>query len=475
MATTKKVLTNTLAQFLGKICTVIASFFVVKIISGYGTDFYGNYVTTYEFLAFFGIIADAGLFAIAVREMSKTPEKTKYILGNILAMRLFLILGATVLAGLLAQLVPSYAPIVKIGIWITGISMGLTIIAGTLSSVLQARMKIQYFSTSLVIGKIVLAGLIFYISQLVWATPDHLFLTFLGAGVISNIIFTFLVYYFTQKEISIKLNFDFDWWKKTFKVSLPYGIALILQTLYLRIDLILISIILGSSAIGVYGLSARVMESFLILGVFFGQAILPKIAAEESDSKKSSSTLAWGMENLLIFALPLLIGVYAFAPKIVTLLSSAEFVSTDSFFGADSALYILAPTLAFAFFNQLFSFSLVAKNQQNYLLKINAIALSLNVILNLVFLKTYGIIAAAISTTLCELLILILLFYKINQQFQLKVSLKNIFWIILGNTLILSEIFLTPLHKHLIMATVVCGVSYGVFVYLFWKKLRQPI
>ena len=163
--TNKKVFINTITQFLGKMLTITASFFIVKIVAEFGADFYGNYVTSYEFLAFFGIIADAGLFTIAVREMSKNPQKTAFILGNIFSIRLLLIIFVTILAGISAQFIPSYSPLVKTGIWITGVSMALTIIAGTLSSVLQSRMKIHYFSGSLVLGKIILAILIYSLTN----------------------------------------------------------------------------------------------------------------------------------------------------------------------------------------------------------------------------------------------------------------------------------------------------------------------
>lgn len=486
MSTNNKVLKNAFAQFFGKFLTVLVAFIVVKIISSFGAQFYGNYVTTYEFLAFFGILADAGLFAIAVREISKFEQKqktegrlldprenTKFILSNILSMRLLLILGATLLAGIMAQFIPSYPLIVKLGIWITGLSMALTIIAGTLSSILQARMKIHFFSGSLVVGKIILAILIFLISFL-WSgikSPEALFFLFLWAGVISNLIFCLLVYFFVSREIKISLGFDFDWWRKVFKVSLPYGAALVLQTLYLRADLILISIILGAGAVGLYGVSARVLESFLVLGVFFGQAILPKISAEEHSHEKSSKTLSWGIEKLLIFSLPILLGVYFFAPDIILLLSSEEFLSKPDFFGADKVLLILAPTVFFAYFNQLFSFSLVSKNRQSYLLFVNGTALVFNIVLNLLFLKEYGIKAAAFSTIFCEALVFLLLSWEIKKHFTFYLSLSNLLYIFGINAILFGIIFLTPLKENLILAIAFCSLIYLSFLWTFRKKL----
>lgn len=468
MPTTKNVLINTFSQFLGKVGTVIASLVVVKIVASYGTEFYGNYVTAYEFLAFFGIIADAGLFAIAVRDITRAKEHPEFIFGNILTMRLGLIFLVTIIAGLLAQLIPNYPDIVKLGIWITGLSMALTIVAGTLSAILQARMKIYWFSGSLFFGKVILAALIALLAYQV--KPENLFYSFLWAGVISNFIFASLVFFFARREINISLKFDQAYWLKTLKESLPYGLALILQTLYLRVDLILISIILGAHAIGLYGISARIMESFLILGVFFGQAILPKLSHKENDQDHANQTLYWGAEKLLIFALPIVIGSFFFAKDIVLILSNHEFVSGTAFLGADVILKILIPTVFFAFFNQLFSFALVSKSAQNFLLIVNAGALALNLVLNLTFLPQYGLIAAAASTVFCEILVFGALFWKIRQHFQPAINKPNITLILSLNILILALLAFTPLNTSLLIAIPVCGLIYLTGLGIVWRR-----
>ncbi len=467
IATNGKVLFNTLSQFGGKILAIVASFVVLKIVTQFGIEFYGDYVTTYEFLAFFGILADAGLFAIAVREMSREKEKTEFILGNILSMRLLLILGVMILAGVCAQFVPSYSPIVKTGIWITALSMGLTIIAGTLSSVLQARMKIHFFSGSMVVAKLSLAAIVFWISQT--TLGGNLLLNFLWAGVVSNLIFAAAVAWFAAREVKITLRWNWDFLRKTLKVSLPYGLALILQTLYLRLDILLISLILGSAAVGTYGASTRVMESLLVLGVYFGQAMLPKISAEEKDNLAVGKSLVWAGEKLLLLSLPVIIGIEIFAPDIIRLISSEEFVSTAGVLGSDAMLRILVPTIFFAFFNQLFSFTLVAKNRQMYLLIVNATALAINAALNIWLLSTYGIIAAAVSTVFCEIVVFILLSREIRKHWRLPFSTKNILRIVAANILILIELLYTPAGESLFLGICVTAATYVALI-AFWRK-----
>jgi len=472
MATNRNVITNTFAQFGGKVGTVIASFIVVKIVSGYGTEFYGDYVTAYEFLAFFGVFADAGLFAIAVRDISRKAQAPGFVLGNILAMRLALILLAVLAAGFAAQFIPTYSEAVKTGIWITGLSMGLTIIAGSLSAILQARMKIHLFSGSLVTAKVVLATLVFALSTGLLLPPTSgidLFLRFLWAGVVSNVIFCALIFFWARREVSVTLQFDQTYWRDTIRTSLPYGLALVLQTLYLRADLIIISLLLGSASVGIYGVSARVLESFLVLGVFFGQALLPKLAGNDHEA---DNTLQWGLEKAGLFALPIIIGTMAFSGDIIKFLSSTEYLTTATQIGSDQLLYILVPTVLFAFINQIFTFALVSKNQQKKLLLINAIALALNISLNFYFIPQYGLLAAAVSTVICEALVFAFLFRLARKNFTWPVKWSNWGLIIMANIGLYAGLKLPYINDNLLLAVAVSAVYYLGFIAYFRKQLQ---
>ena len=57
--------------------------------------------------------------------------------------------------------------------------------------------------------------------------------------------------------------------------------------------------------------------------------------------------------------------------------------------------------------------SLIAKNQQRYLLLIYLVIAVINIILNLIFIPMFGYIASAIITGITEFLIFVLLAIKI--------------------------------------------------------------
>ena len=74
------------------------------------------FTVIFAFLGFFAIVADMGFYNVAVREISKYPEKAKDIMGNIFSLRVIFALIFLALAPLVGYLVPVYSEGVKIGI-----------------------------------------------------------------------------------------------------------------------------------------------------------------------------------------------------------------------------------------------------------------------------------------------------------------------------------------------------------------------
>src|SRR3990167_1808204 len=174
MSMARKILSNTFIQIGGKIVGALISVVIVKLITNFlSVEGYGQYVSVYEFLAFFGIIADLGLFTIAVREMAKNEQPSEFILGNILSMRTLFSVGAMGLAILVAFIVPQYqGTYIPIGVAIASISVFFSILNGTVSSVLQIHLKMQYPTIALVVGKIVSVGYMIYVILVAFQAPS---------------------------------------------------------------------------------------------------------------------------------------------------------------------------------------------------------------------------------------------------------------------------------------------------------------
>ena len=428
MSTARKILSNTIAQVLGKISVALLGLAVVKISTSYlSVEGYGEYILVYELLAFFGIAADLGLFTIAVKEMSEDEKNIPKIIGNILSLRTILVVLTMLLAVSAVFLMPNYAGTrIPLGVAIASITVILTILNGTISSVLQVKFKMQIASIATVLGKFISVGAMVYV--VFYGFPNDTttgFYMLLAAGILGNFIMLLTTNYHVRKITTLKYQFDIQFWKSVLKKSLPYGIALILNTIYFRIDAILISVMRGSEEVGVYGVAMKMLEHFAILPLYFMNSVLPVLTkAIKEKSEKYKEIIRYSFDFLAALAIPMVVGGVILAYPIIFIVSTPEFLSrlSEGFFGSDIAFQILIFALLFQFLNVLFAFILISIDKQTKLLYINGACVIFNLITNIIFIPKYGFAAAAVTSVLSELFILILTYFTAKKYLKFSIN-----------------------------------------------------
>ncbi|MBN2306775.1 flippase [Candidatus Peregrinibacteria bacterium] len=445
MSIARKILENTFVQFGGKIITAVLSVFVLKMISGYlGTAGYGDYTTVYQYLAFFGIAADFGIFTITVKEMSKDAKKIPQILGNVLGLRTALALITMGLAAIVVFLIPSYSDtLIPMGVLIATLATIFTLLNGTVSSVLQVYLKMQYATIGLIVGKIAsvayIAAVVYYLYV---GKIDTGFEHLIWAGVVGNFVMFAITTYYAQRYSKITYCFDFSYWKKIFITSLPYGVALVLNNIYFRLDVLLMTMILphtktladgttncpaticGDTEAGLYGVGMRFLEMMIIIPVYYMNSVLPVMTRFlEEQSEKVKKIIQYSFDFLVATALPIMVGGYLLAVPIIRLISDEEFVSGSVYaYGSDIAVKFLMFAMFFSFINALFGFTLVVLNRQAQLMYINAACVLFNLVSNLIVIPYWGFRGAAATSIICELLILFLTFMAVKRALHFKLE-----------------------------------------------------
>lgn len=432
MSTARKILSNTVAQIIGKVFVAILGFAVVKISTNYlSLEGYGEYIIIYEFLAFFGIAADLGLFTIAVKEMSEHEGKIEKIIGNVLSLRTILVVTSMLIGIITVFAVPKYADTrVPIGVAIAAITFIVTILNGTITSVLQVKLQMGKASISTVLGKAVSVGVMVYVVFYGFPTEsDTGFYMLILAGVIGNIASLMVTSYYVRKITPIRYQFDLKLWREVLVKSLPLGLALILNTIYFRVDSILISVIRGQEEVGIYGVAMKMLEHFAILPLYFMNSVLPVLTKSiKEKSTKYKKVISYSFDFLAAMSVPMVVGGLLLAYPIIFIVSQPEFLSrtAEGFYGSDVALQILILALLFQFLNILFAFILIAVNKQKKLLYINAICVVINITTNLIFIPEYGFIGAAFTSVFCEFFVLVATYIEAKRSLEFKVSLVNI-------------------------------------------------
>ncbi len=443
MSTARKIFSNTVVQILGKVVIAVFSIFAVKILTNYlSPETYGEYNTVYIYLAFFSIIADLGIYTIAVREMAKNEEKVPLIIGNILSIRTLLATLSIGGACFAAFFIPQYQnTVIPLGILISGIGTVIALINGVLVSVFQTYLKMQYATLSLIVGKVVsvlgLAVIAFgllpkeqFVSNPILA--DYGFYLTILVGIVSSISMVLVTLFYSKRIVTITYKFNLDVWKRLMKESLPYGIALILGTIYIRVDGLMLSLLLGEKAsaqVGLYSTATKVIEVINVLPILFMSTVLPVMTRYlEDKNEKIRELLRYSFSFLFALGLPIFIGLAVMSYQIIYLISSPEYLTDYAlgFIGSDWALKVLSGALFVSFINNLFIYLLVSVDQQKKLLLINSGAVLLNILLNACTIPFWGFQASAVITVVSEVFVLFWTFWVSRRYLRFSIDWASI-------------------------------------------------
>ncbi|MEI7511823.1 MAG: polysaccharide biosynthesis C-terminal domain-containing protein [Candidatus Peregrinibacteria bacterium] len=457
----KGILGNTFAQIFGKAGTAVLALFTVRILSTYfETSEFGDYGTIYEFLAFFGAVADMGVYTLALREMSKYEENRSEIYSSAFSLRLILTTGAMMLSIVGAFLVPAYmGTLIPSGVILAAVATFFVLMSGTVSVVLQLFWKMRFYSHALIAGKLItFLGIVLITQYWSRSSTTESFYAVLGMGILGS-VFTFgMTFYLTEREIPLRFSMDTQKIWNLFTQSLPFGISMILGTLYFRMGFLLLGFLLPRSQDGIctgdfcgdlesgkYYVAIRMMEVLLLLPLFFMNSVLPLLAKSIADaSKRVPQILQSSFLFLLALGLPMAGGGIMLASQLCSALADKKLL-TDSvlgIIGADTAFQILCIPLFFSFLSSFFNYALISYNRQNNVMWTNAVALGINFISNLILIPQYGLLGAAISAVISEAVVTALGWFFLSRKILFLPPLLPSFKIFIATGIMATGIFI---------------------------------
>ena len=185
-------------------------------------------------------------------------------------------------------------------------------------------------------------------------------------------------------------------------MSVALGVTLIVHTVLFRVDAVLLSLIKGNAAVGLYGVAYRLFESTLFISYAFVAALLPTLARLSPHGTPSLGSAFETGTKLIVAALLPLGAVFALFPEPILRL-----IYGDGFEAAATPMRWLAGAAALYGVGYLSATLLIAQGRQGLLPWISGAVLVLNVALNLLLIPTYSYNAAAAVTSLSEALLAI--------------------------------------------------------------------
>jgi len=220
-------------------------------------------------------------------------------------------------------------------------------------------------------------------------------LCYLGGAVLSTLLAVILV----RREVTFRPQFKGQSWRRTGMTSLAFGSIQIVNLLYLKFDILLLSVLSSSRVVGLYAVAYTLIGIVSNVPSAFMATVFPVLSrVTEGEASELAERASASLSALAGLAVA---GVVVLGPALITL------VSGPNYSGARIPLYLLSVTFLFTFPALAIGTTLVAINKMYGILRISIFGLLLNAGLNLVLIPTHGAPGAASATVVSELVVFV--------------------------------------------------------------------
>jgi O-antigen/teichoic acid export membrane protein len=400
----KIILRNTAYGFIAQIIIKIFSFlFSIYIIRDFGAGTYGQYTAILAFGAVFAIISDLGLSTYTVREVARLRDavdgyqKIQTLTSNVIVLRLALTVIASLTMTIAAWL--TNRPLIMIGaIAFSSLGLFLYSIEGTYEAVLAGYERFDLISGAKVANQVVFV--------LLGACIILMGLGYYGLIAVNLIAIGFMTYICWKGIQQIHIPFakiNYRLWLTLIRTSLPFGLIGFALGLSYKFDTILLNIYRGDVETGLYNAAYNLVFSSVVLSNVINTALYPSLTRKVSDSPEDLPRLFESfLRYLLLIALPIAIGIWSIADKVITFLYSNAYASSTQ------VLQIIIWVIPLMYLSEYLGYIVIIGNKEGRVARAIIISTTFNIALNLFLIPRYGYVAAAIMTVVTEGILVLL-------------------------------------------------------------------
>lgn len=382
---------RTLGYLAGILLSTVS---VSLLIRHLGTTRYGLYITVTSVATLVQAIADIGLGQLGVRAWatSRGAERRR-VMSNLMGIRIVLsAMGVLVATGFSA--LAGYGGVAVLGTAFVGVGVILTVVQGTYAVPLEAELRLGWV-TMLEFLRWVLT--VAAVVALVLAGANLLAFLAVAAPVGALVLLATYAVVPTAAR-SLRPTFDRAEWGTLLRTVLPFATASVIAVVYLKITVIVTSLLTTKVQIGYYATSFRVLEVLVALPALTVGSALPVLARAARDDHER---LAYVLQRL--FEVTLILGAWM---ALVVWLGAgfAMEVLAGSKGGPPAAvLAIQGPALAASFVAAGWLYGLFSLHHHRALLQTTVMSLAVSVVLLLVLVPPLKARGAAVAYTGGEL------------------------------------------------------------------------
>ncbi|MEK6894841.1 MAG: flippase [Nanoarchaeota archaeon] len=453
------------------ISKILTYLYKIVIARTFGPEIFGVFSLSLTVFSIFITLGSLGLSEGLLRYIALYKgiggSKVKHLIKFSIIISLFSgLIGATILfifaETISVNLFNSYNMTLFLKVF--SIAIPISILSNIFLSILKAYEKVTLYTFIVNIfsnGIKVLLLIIFILVGLKEnAILSSYFISILGVAILSYIgckkVLVRLLY---EKDIASnekkRLNREF------FSYSWPILFLGAINILFYWIDSFVIGYFKTATDVGFYNVSFTLVALFGIAPELFMQLFFPIIVREYSKKRiemireLSKQVVKW----IFILNLPLLIIMFIFPGAVINILFGQEFLA------AESSLRILAVAGAFSSFSTLMNNLLSMKGKSKTILMNIIVTSIINLVLNIILVPSYGIVGAAIGTSISWIILNLMLFVEVKRQVSIIPLRRKMLKIAIAS--IIPTILLTVIKYYISVNLFTLIILTLLFVFLY--------
>ena len=290
-------------------------------------------------------------------------------------------------------------------------------------------------------------------------SPESFALTYVVGSAVGLILALYLVRGYIRQFIA---RFERALIKPILSASIPISLAAILGVIMINTDIVLLGFFTDATNVGFFAAAQKPVTFLYLIPSLLGAVTFPALARFAMKDRNRFRLLnERSLTAVLLFALPLTVGFLLTGKEIVQLLYGVEYLP------AVIAFQILSFTFITTFPMSMLNNGIFAYNEQKFLIKVGAVGVTVNALLDIILIPMLGIAGCAIATVSTQIITSTTIWSKMKRINSFSV-IGNLKKSILATFIMGAAIWaLTQAGLHiLVIITIAILVYFGVLALL---------
>lgn len=386
-------------QMAGRVLGTFASLVTVALTTRHlGPENYGYLTSAVMFVTLWLALTELGIGEVAVRRVTDATRNVRPRIERLVQVSLgFAIIWSIPLSVLTlvtgAVIYRSDPEVVKLLFIIVG-SITLTTLYTSFDPLFNVHMRFGAVALADFSGR-----LLSMVLTVVLVATDAPLLWFGVVQLVPPAVNLVIKAVAAKRIAGIRPVFDASATRSLLVESFPITVVLVIGVLYWRIDGVLLSVLSTPDQVGHYGLAYSMAFMITMVSELLLASLLSTTTALfAGDRERFAAFVARTSEIMYFFAFPIAVVGPLLAGPIITMISS------DSFADGAPVLGLLFVAAAVTFLNGAASQALFAAHDQHFLMRLNAVTLTINIAANCALIPFFGAEGAAIALVATELI-----------------------------------------------------------------------